>query len=89
SNVASRYVRERVAAKGNEWRVTSGGIGWNQPAPTPASGLKLALATDSLDADAWLALKKDLAGKDAAAAGNGAAAGNRLGNSDVTQYLEP
>lgn len=89
SNVASRYVRERVAAKGNEWRVTSGGIGWNQPAPTPASGLKLALATDSLDADAWLALKKDLAGKDAAVAGNGAAAGNRLGNSDVTQYLEP
>ncbi|WP_286864152.1 YhdP family protein, partial [Herbaspirillum sp. UBA812] len=66
-----------------------GGIGWNQPAPTPASGLKLALATDSLDADAWLALKKDLAGKDAAVAGNGAAAGNRLGNSDVTQYLEP
>jgi uncharacterized protein YhdP len=58
-NIASRYVRERVAARGADWRVTSGGIGWNQPAPAPAAGLKLAVAADALDVDAWLALKKN------------------------------
>nr|WP_198979910.1 YhdP family protein [Herbaspirillum sp. ASV7] len=84
-NIASRYVRERVAARGADWRVTSGGIGWNQPAPAPAAGLKLAVATESLDADAWLALKNELVGKDPASAG----APSRLGSNDVTQYLEP
>lgn len=86
SNIAARYVRERVAGKGNDWRVASGGIGWNQPAPTPASGLKLALASDSLDVDAWLALKTALTGKQAGTAGSSP---GRLGSSDVTQYLEP
>ncbi len=84
-NIASRYVRERVAARGTDWRVTSGGIGWNQPAPVPASGLKLAVATDALDVDAWLALKNELVGKQAASAGGP----SRLGSNDVTQYLEP
>ncbi|MFJ3058937.1 YhdP family protein [Herbaspirillum sp. NPDC087042] len=84
-NIASRYVRERVAARGADWRVTSGGIGWNQPAPVPASGLKLAVAADALDVDAWLALKNELVGKDAASAGGP----SRLGSNDVTQYLEP
>lgn len=85
ANIASRYVRERVVAKGGEWRVSSGGIGWNQPAPTPASGLKLALAADTLDVDAWMALKKELVGQPA----SNAAAPSRLGSNDVVQYLEP
>lgn len=87
SNIASRYVRERVAATGAAWRVTSGGIGWNQPAPSPSAGLKLALAADSLEVDPWLSLKNELVGP--AVAEDASAASTRLGSGDIAQYLEP
>ncbi|EOA04884.1 hypothetical protein HFRIS_009739 [Herbaspirillum frisingense GSF30] len=86
-NISTRHVRERVVASGGNWRVASGGIGWNQPAPTPPSGLKLALATDSLDLDAWLALKNDLVGKGSSSPA--ASSAGRLASDDVTQYLQP
>ncbi|MCA1323280.1 YhdP family protein [Herbaspirillum sp. alder98] len=85
SAIASRYLRERVVARAGDWRVTSGGIGYGQPVPTPAAGLKLALATERLDLDAWRDFKSEIEGQDAGAGGNG----NRLASSDITQYLQP
>ncbi|KAF1046585.1 MAG: hypothetical protein GAK35_00975 [Herbaspirillum frisingense] len=84
-NIASRYLRERVAGKAGDWRVVNGGIAFNQPVPAPSSGLKLALAADAFDLDAWMAFKSEIVGKDSA----GAAPQSKLGSSEITQYLEP
>ncbi|WP_343587433.1 YhdP family protein [Herbaspirillum sp.] len=81
-NIAARYLREKVAARSDDWRVVSGGIAYNQPLPSPASGVKLALAADSFDMDAWQAFKDEVVGK-------GAAGQSKLGSAEMTQYLEP
>ncbi|WP_348635321.1 YhdP family protein [Herbaspirillum sp. LeCh32-8] len=85
SGIASRYLREKVAGKAEDWHVVNGGIAFNQPVPTPASGLKLALSADSFDLDAWTAFKSEIVGKNAA----GGAPQSKLGSSEITQYLEP
>jgi uncharacterized protein (TIGR02099 family) len=87
SSIASRYLRERVAAGGDDWRVISGGIGYGQPVPTPTAGLKLAVATDRLDIDAWRSFKAEIAGQSGTADAGGGS--SRLASSDITQYLEP
>ncbi|WDZ97360.1 YhdP family protein [Herbaspirillum sp. WKF16] len=84
-NLASRYLREKVAGKAEDWRVVAGGIALSQPVPAPASGLKLALAADSFDLDAWTAFKAEIVGADA----GGGAPQSKLGSSEITQYLEP
>ncbi|WP_432240985.1 YhdP family protein [Herbaspirillum robiniae] len=84
-NIASRYLREKVTGKAEDWRVISGGIAFNQPVPSPSSGLKLALAADSFDLDAWQAFKAEIVGKEAA----GGAPQSKLGSGEITQYLEP
>lgn len=86
-SLVSRYLREKPAAStADDWRVVSGGIGYNQPAPTPASGLKLALVADSFSFDAWDAFKAEIAGTPAASSSSSQ---GRLASSDITQYLEP
>ncbi|EJN06408.1 YhdP family protein [Herbaspirillum sp. YR522] len=87
SAIASRYLRERVVGRGDDWRVASGGIGYGQPVPTPATGLRLAVATERLDLDAWRELKNQIAGPGTGATTAGA--GNRLAGSAITQYLQP
>ncbi|WP_050468090.1 YhdP family protein [Herbaspirillum chlorophenolicum] len=85
-SIASHYLREKVAARSDDWRVVSGGIAYNQPLPSPASGLKLALAADSFDMDAWEAFKAEIVGKGNTAS---AAGQSKLTSSEMAQYLEP
>ena len=84
--IASRYLREKVAARSDDWRVVSGGIAYNQPLPSPASGLKLALAADHFDMDAWQAFKAEIVGQGNTAP---AAGQSKLTSSEMAQYLEP
>jgi uncharacterized protein (TIGR02099 family) len=85
ANIASRYLREKIAGKSDDWRVVGGGIAFNQPVPASASGVKLALAADSFDLDAWLAFKTAIVGK----ANPGGAPQSGLGGAEIAQYLEP
>ncbi len=53
SAISARYVRQKGEAEDAEWRVTSGGIGVNVPAPIPDSGLIANVSMKTLDLDAW------------------------------------
>lgn len=82
---AARYQRQR-ANKG-PWKLLSGGIGVNLPAPEPDSGLMINASLKSLNVDHWIELASDIAGNEpraAAPAGTAAAEGG-----DVSQYVVP
>ncbi|MGZ3183914.1 MAG: YhdP family protein [Telluria sp.] len=83
SMMAARYLRQKNG-KG-PWTVVRGGIGVNNPAPEPESGLTLNVALKSLDVDKWTALGGSLAGP----AGAPARARGAEAEPDLAQYVVP
>jgi len=79
---AARYHRQRVN-KG-PWKLVNGGIGVNQPAPEPDSGLMINASLKSLNVDDWIDLASDIAGNDSRPAASGAAEGG-----DLAQFVVP
>jgi uncharacterized protein (TIGR02099 family) len=69
--IAARYHRERKAP--GPWRLASGGIGVNVPAPEPDSGMMIHASLRSLNVDDWIDLGAAIAGNEtrSAAAGEG------------------
>jgi len=57
SIMSAHYLRHKALGPQNNWEVTSGGIGFGQAAPQPDSGLAVAVVTQTLDVDKWLALR--------------------------------
>ena len=88
SAFAARYQRAKAADKAAVWRVASGGIGVNAPAPEPDSGLHINANLRTLNVDAWRTLVASIVGadkpKDAATATVAVDSGP-----DLAQYLEP
>lgn len=84
ATMAARYLRTRVG-KG-AWRVTSGGLGVNAPAPEPEEGLTINANMKLLNVDQWLAIGSRVsagAGKAAPALPGAAPAAN------MAQYVVP
>ncbi|QYF94242.1 TIGR02099 family protein [Massilia sp. PAMC28688] len=81
STMAARYLRQRVG-KG-AWRVTSGGLGVNAPAPEPEEGLTINANMKLLNVDQWL----ELGSRVSAAAGPRAEGAG--GGANMAQYVVP
>lgn len=86
SAFTARYLRARSTEKNAAWRVTSGGIGVNVPAPEPDSGLHINASLRSLNVDAWRALVASMVGSDKP---RDSIAAGVDGGADLAQYLEP
>jgi uncharacterized protein (TIGR02099 family) len=83
STVAARYQREKL---GNApWKVVSGGIGVNLPAPQPDAGMMINVNMKSLSVDAWIGVGSAIAGP-AKGTSTSAAAG---AGPDIGQYVVP
>jgi uncharacterized protein (TIGR02099 family) len=82
TGISARYQREKQG-KG-PWRVASGGIGVNLPAPQPDEGMMINVNMKSLDVDAWIALSSAIAGPS-----NGASASAAGAGPDIGQYVVP
>ena len=86
--VAAHYEREKRGH--GPWRVQYGGIGVHAPAPQPDDGLMIHVDMKTLNADAWIAAGRAIAGngaEDGAEAGAGASAPADGGG--FTQYVLP
>lgn len=82
TTINAHYQREKPAAADARWRVVSGGIGVNAPAPEPESGVYANFNIDALNIDAWRnAMSSLLASPNAATP--------RAGGLDIGQYVEP
>jgi uncharacterized protein (TIGR02099 family) len=79
---AARYHRQRVN-KG-PWKLVSGGIGVNLPAPEPDSGMMINASLKTLNVDDWIDLAGEIGGGDGKAGATGGAEG-----SDIAQYVVP
>ena len=80
--VNARYLRQRNA-KG-AWKVLSGGVGVNLPAPEPDSGMMVNVNMKSLNVDHWLALASAVSAAPKAAPAPGAEDGI-----DLAEYVVP
>jgi len=69
--VAARYLRTRAPRAA--WVVERGGIGVNLPAPEPDEGMMINVDMKSLNADAWLATARAIAGEAESTGAPGAA----------------
>ena len=102
--LAARYQRQKSLEKNASWRVVRGGIGVNEPAPMPDSGVSANVSLRALNVDAWRNLIGSITGAARPSAGGGegmtdAAAGAgvpgataQAGTSEqsaLAQYLEP
>lgn len=83
--LAARYVRSRALEKNAPWRVVSGGIGVNAPAPEPESGLHINANLRTLNVDAWRSMVASIVGSDKPREG----APTADNGPDLAQYLEP
>jgi uncharacterized protein (TIGR02099 family) len=81
--IAARYLRQRQG-KG-PWKVVSGGVGVNVPAPEPEEGMMINASMKSLNVDQWVGLAKRIS---SAAAETPAAAGDS-GGVNLAQYVVP
>ncbi|MCC2954275.1 TIGR02099 family protein [Massilia sp. IC2-477] len=79
-NLAARYLREKQGR--GPWTVLRGGIGANVPAPEPDGGMMINVNMRALNADAWIAAGKAIAGEEGEGAGAGAGVG-------FAQYVMP
>jgi len=79
-DVAARYLREKVGR--GPWTVLRGGIGANVPAPEPDGGMMIHVNMRALNADAWIAAGKAIAGESEPAGAAAADAG-------FAQYVLP
>ena len=82
--MSARYLRQRVNAKNAPWKLIRGGIGVNQPAPQPDTGVALNLVLPALNVDAWRAAVTALS----ADAGPAAEAGGG-GGQDISGFVSP
>lgn len=82
STMSARYLRSKTG-KG-PWTVVRGGIGVNNPAPEPDSGLTLNVSLRTLNVDQWTGLGAALAGPPSAARGRVSDSGP-----DLAQYVVP
>ena len=78
--LAARYLREK--AERGPWTVVRGGIGVNMPAPQPNAGMMINVNMRALNADAWIAAGKAIAGEGGDAGGSDSGGG-------FTQYVLP
>jgi uncharacterized protein YhdP len=83
SAVAARYLRTRNGR--GPWVVQRGGIGVNNPAPEPESGLTVNVNLKSLNVDQWTRL----GGAISSAPGGKPAAPGQSSASDLAQYVVP
>ncbi|HVL77528.1 MAG TPA: YhdP family protein [Noviherbaspirillum sp.] len=82
--IQAHYEREKPATPQAAWRVVSGGIGVNAPAPEPDSGVYANVNVPSLDLDAWRRAMSSALGP--APQGDGARRSQAL---SIEQYVEP
>ncbi|ATQ74603.1 TIGR02099 family protein [Massilia violaceinigra] len=91
ANMGARY--QRIKHGKGPWRVESGGIGVNVPAPAPDSGVMVNVDMKSLNVDQWIAIAASVAhAAPEPAAGIPAAAGAAAGvpvdgGMDLAQYV--
>jgi uncharacterized protein (TIGR02099 family) len=81
--VAARYLRTRTGR--GPWIVQRGGIGVNNPAPEPDSGLTVNVNLKSLNVDQWTRLGNAIAG----APGGKASASGQSSAAELAQYVVP
>ncbi|MCA1857502.1 TIGR02099 family protein [Massilia oculi] len=70
-HLAARYLREKSGR--GPWTVLRGGIGANVPAPEPDGGMMIHVNMRALNADAWIAAGKAIAGEGGEGPGQGGA----------------
>ena len=91
--LSARYQRQKSPEKNASWRVTSGGIGVNVPAPQPDGGVNINVSLKTLNIDAWRDLVATITAADkpaAGTAGQSPAAGLPATDAiSLNQYLEP
>lgn len=86
--VAARYTREKQGR--GPWRLLSGGIGVNAPAPQPDEGMMIHADMKALNVDQWIAAGRAIAGLDADQDGAAeAAASAGTDSSGFAQYVLP
>ncbi|MET3134407.1 uncharacterized protein (TIGR02099 family) [Oxalobacteraceae bacterium GrIS 1.11] len=61
AGISARYQRQRQGREA--WRVVSGGVGVNVPAPEPDSGMMINVSLKSLNVDAWTSVGGAIAGQ--------------------------
>ena len=81
--IQAYYEREKAAGKDGQWRVLRGGIGVNEAAPRPDSGVIANVNMPSLDLDAWSRAVSSVISANKPA---GPSQGDAL---NVGQYIEP
>jgi uncharacterized protein (TIGR02099 family) len=69
TSIEARYQREKRAGTSAPWRVASGGIGVNEPAPQPDSGLIASVNMPTLNIDEWRAAVSSIVDDPASSAG--------------------
>ncbi|HJV76049.1 MAG TPA: YhdP family protein [Noviherbaspirillum sp.] len=84
SAISARYERQKTSEKGARWRVVRGGIGVNEPAPQPDSGLIASVSMKSLDIDAWRRALTSVA-----VAGSPSSAPTQDSAPSISEYIEP
>jgi uncharacterized protein (TIGR02099 family) len=82
TTIAARYQREKSGKA--PWRVASGGIGVNLPAPQPDEGMMINVNMNSLNVDSWIAVGRAIAGPAKEGQASTAADGP-----DIAQYVVP
>ncbi len=83
--IAARYLRQRQG-KG-AWKVLSGGVGVNAPAPEPEDGMTVNAHMKSLNVDQWIAIGSRIGNARAEPAAPGAAAA--APSTSLAQYVVP
>jgi uncharacterized protein (TIGR02099 family) len=82
--IAARYHRERKNQ--GPWRLASGGIGVNVPAPEPDSGMMIQASLKSLNVDEWIDLGTAIGGNEGRSANNGA--GNSAASTEAFEISQ-
>ena len=80
AGIAARYQRQKQGKEA--WRVLSGGVGVNLPAPEPDSGMMVNVNLKSLNVDSWIGVGGAIAGPATPASGAG-------GGLELAQYVVP
>ena len=85
--IAARYQREKQGKA--PWRVVSGGIGVNLPAPQPNAGMMINVNMNALNVDSWIAVGSAIAGPANGASARVASDRAAADGPDIAQYVVP